>query len=257
MKSRFGLAALMATSLFPCSFGQVLKADLMDVKLSPTAKEYCHVVQFPKGWKAERLDDPAAYPGIDSRYSDHEFRVKGLLGTQFLVGAFSPNTARAGHSINHYLADLSDATTRVRPVSKAEWDAATVLPLIRKSISPKIVGYSPSFAPFQRYAMSGTQPSYPGSDSRLSPDSAWLVLQSGTPERVRRPVQYHAIFLDVFDTATGRKIVTIQGTYSEVTNVPDSNLGKTAWLTERYFIIPLGAQLEKCVVCEFSARREP
>ena len=243
----------MATSLLPCSFAQ----DFIDLKLSSAAKEYCHVVQFPHGWKAEKFDDPPAYPTIDYYYSDYQFRVEGLLGTQFLVGAFTPNIDRRVNSTNHYRVNLSDPTAQVRPASRSIWDAATILPLIRKSISPKLVGYQPSFASYQQYTMSGAYPSYPGSDSRLSPDSTWLVLQSVTFGKVRSLVAHDAVFFDVFNTATGKKVFTIQASYSGIGNDPYGCLETTAWLTERYFIIPLGKHRERCVVCEFAARREP
>jgi hypothetical protein len=254
MKSRFGLTVLMAIGLLPCSLAQ---EDFIDLKLPPPAKEYCHLVRFSQGWKAEHFDDPPAYPGIDYYYSDYEFRVEGLLGTRFLVGAFTPNSNRRVNSTNHYRVNLSDPRAQVRSAGKSDWDAATVLPLTRKSISPKLVGYQPSFAPFQRYTMSGAQPSYPGSDSRLSPDSAWLVLQSVTPGTVRSLVSHDAVFFDVFNTATGKKVFTIQASYSGLGNDPYGCLERTAWLTERYFIIPLGKHRERCVVCEFAARREP
>jgi hypothetical protein len=255
MNSRFVRSILMATSLLPRGAAGVWAGDFIDLKLPPVAREYCHVIRFPRGWKAEHFDDPPAYPGIDYYSSDYEFRVEGLLGTWFLVGAFTPNIERRVNSTNQYRVNLSDPTAPVLPANKRDWNAAAVVPLVRKSISPRIVGYQRSFDRFHQYTMSGARSLIPGSESRLSPDSAWLVLQSATQAKTR-VVDVFNVFFDMFNAATGKKLFTIRGTYSGIGD-PEGSLDRTGWLTERYFIIPLGKHRERCVVCEFAPPREP
>ena len=46
------------------------------------------------------------------------------------------------------------------------------------------------------------------------------------------------------------------GTYKGFGNDPDGDFRTAAWLTERYFIVPLGGRHERCLVCEFGARNQ-
>jgi hypothetical protein len=87
----------------------------------------------------------------------------------------------------------------------------------------------------------------------LSPDQAWLVLQSR--ER-KNPSGAVKVFFDVFNAETGKKVVMIEGNYSSINNGddPDGVLAKAGWLTERYFIVPLGKTIERCLVCDFGGR---
>jgi hypothetical protein len=56
------------------------------------------------------------------------------------------------------------------------------------------------------------------------------------------------LFMDVYDVDGGRKLVTIVGTYL---NINPQALEQALWVTERYFILPLGEHRERCLVCEF------
>ena len=98
------------------------------------------------------------------------------------------------------------------------------------------------------------------SDTILSPDEAWIVLESysgsslsGTDTRFDRSCLPFGcrgkIFLDIFNVNTGKKLLDIEGAYSG--GHPEDYLGKVRWLTERYFIVPLGEHRERCLVCEF------
>jgi hypothetical protein len=107
-----------------------------------------------------------------------------------------------------------------------------------------------------KYKRSGASWMIADTATRLSPDSSWLVLQSVT--KIKSPLlDKYLIFYDVYKTATGRKLFTLQGTYSGIGDDPYGCIRKAAWLTERYFIIPLGKRRERCVVCEFSTRPAP
>jgi hypothetical protein len=234
--------------------------DSIDLKLPPAAKERCHVVRFPRRWKLPRADTPQEFEGFNYYPTDYEFRVEGLLGTTFLVGAFTPVTSHLRYdATNRYRVNLSDPTTTVQPASRADWDNAAVVPLYRKSVLPIVFGTGPQpdHAKFNGFQFERTGTLWTGdSGSRLSPDSSWLVLQSTASRKVRFPWVDYLVFYDVFNAVTGRKLFTIQGKYSGVGDDPWTCLLKTAWLTERYFIIPLGKHRERCVVCEFVARSE-
>ena len=89
---------------------------------------------------------------------------------------------------------------------------------------------------------------------RLSPNQAWLVLQS---ETVKAPGgQQSRIFFDVFNTASGAKVLTIEGAYTGYgPDTSEAVLSTTGWLTDRYFIVPLGVRIDRLLVCEFGGQR--
>lgn len=60
------------------------------------------------------------------------------------------------------------------------------------------------------------------------------------------------LFFDFYSTDTGKKLITVTVSFNSV--LPEEVFGKTGWVTERYFIIPLDFQRQRCVVCEFGAR---
>ena len=86
------------------------------------------------------------------------------------------------------------------------------------------------------------------------PDQSWIVLlsssgrwPSGTTSSGSRGGT-NKLFTDVYNTDTGKKLLTIVGTYL---NIDPRALNQALWVTERYFILPLGEQRERCLVCDF------
>jgi hypothetical protein len=221
---------------------------------------------LPRRTFSSRLGNPTdrrlgQHLTIDLPYADYEFRVEGTLSTWFLVGTYTPHVEHRYDATNRYRVNLSDATAPVLPATADDWSAATVVPLSRKSIFPAVGTLAQDqdvvFNGF-RFPKSGSH--WPGQQydvaSRLSPDSALVVLQSvtdaGSSEQSKRGL--NKVFLDVFNADTGNKVVTIDAIYSSYFDDPGGTLRKTAWLTERYFIVPLGEHRERFVVCEFPPR---
>jgi hypothetical protein len=66
------------------------------------------------------------------------------------------------------------------------------------------------------------------------------------------------VFFDFFNADTGQKLFTIEGVFSSVNGGdPDTAvLTKTGWVTERYFIVPLGKAIDHCLVCDFGKDRD-
>lgn len=254
------LSIFLAVSLLPVSLrGGVWADSFIELKLPPESREYCHVVRFPLGWK---IRTPHAEDArIDYRYSDFEFRVEGLLGTRFLVGVFNPGDIHGPYErTNRYRVNLSDPTAPALPAGDADWNAATPLPFIRKSILTWWGVTPPSHAILNgiQFNKTGEFPWLnPLEASELSPDGAWLVLLSTTKTKASFPKPEYLVFFDVFNTASGKKLFTIEGSYYGLGNEPDSTAAKSAWLTERYFIIPVGRLRDRCLVCEFASRRVP
>lgn len=59
----------------------------LEATLTSEARRYCHVLRFPDRWRIQKYDRNGQPLFIDES-TDYEFRVQGLLGTRFLVGAF-------------------------------------------------------------------------------------------------------------------------------------------------------------------------
>jgi len=256
MNLRVRLPTLIVTTTLACSLAGAGTGEIIDVKLTPALRKYCHVVRFPQGWKIQPFDDMGQHLTMELTLSDYEFRVKGLLSTWFLVGAFRPEIEHRYDASNRYRVNLSDPTAPALPASAEDWNAATVVPLTRKFQAFGTLAKEQQivFNGF-RFTKSGAWWSGPSSVSRLSPDSAWLVLQSmtdaGTSKLTLRFL--YKVFMDVFNADTGEKVLTMEGKYSDYGDDPSGGLATTAWLTERYFIVPLGEHREQCLVCEFDA----
>ena len=258
MRHVSNLLFLCATGV---SLGQVFGPapyDALEVSLAPAALSYCHIVHFPQGWHIthhDRHGEPLSF-GSDS--SDYEFRVAGVLSTKFLVAAFTDIVGTKYYTNNRYEVDLSDSTAPGNGVELKAWNDAAVVPLIRKS------GFPPGFVvpneshlefhghQFEKSGETWGQPS--GAASRLSPDQMWLVLQSSS--RGKRPGTA-TVFFDFFNADSGTKLFTLEGTFlSQIQDEADGALAQAGWVTERYFIVPLGRKIDHCLVCDFGRSRE-
>lgn len=259
MKSKLGPFTLILAMAFACSLAKAGTGEILNVTLTPALRQYCHVVRFPQGWKIQAFDNIGEPLTIGLTVSDYEFRIEGLLSTWFLVGAFTPGvTDHHYDATNHYRVNLSDPTAPVLPASVEDWKAAAIVPLARKFQAFGTLRNDQQivFNGF-RFTKSGTWWSGPSSVSRLSPDSKWLAVQSisngGTSKITLRSM--YKVYLDVFSADTGEKALTIVGSYSGYGDDPDGSLGTAAWLTERYFVVPLGEHRDRCLVCEFAAAK--
>jgi hypothetical protein len=229
------------------------RADVVEVKMTREAKQFCHIVRFTKDWGKH-------WPPWDfTYYDDYEFRAQGTLGTTFLVRGY-PEYYKP-HTPNLYEIDLSDPKAIARPATEQAWEAATRMPLLRRSTFPRGSYLSRE----QRIQFNGLQFSktgdlwaLSGDAVRLSPDQTWIVLQSysGSVARTEdvpfgrsRGVTRGTLFFDVFNAVAGNKLLTLEGTYRDIH--PTDALIEPAWLTERYFIIPLGNRRERSLVCQF------
>jgi hypothetical protein len=248
---------LLRPALLLCCTKAWAQFDSLDVTLISEAREYCHVLRFPQGW---------SFPGVDQRthqrlffgteYSDYEFRVEGVLSTTFLVAGFTEFVGNNNYTLNRYKVDLAAPPVPVLEASRKAWDDAAVVPFTRKSAFPPTGGVpNDKLLQFHGFQFNRTgavwgQPS--NYATRLSPDQAWLVLQSRAINSERGPTQ---LFFDFFNADTGQKLFTLQGSYSSLNNNdPDGVLAKTGWVTERFFIIPLGKKRDRCLVCDFGKR---
>jgi hypothetical protein len=254
MNWRTGLPITIAAVLI-ASTNAWAQFDDLEVTLTPASRGYCHVIRFPQGWVFARFDKEVGQRlFFGSPSSDYEFRVEGVLSTKFLVRGFTENVGRNYYTNNQYEIDLSDTIAPMLEVGRKAWEAAAVVPLTRKSAFPPIGVPNEMRLKFHGFQFNRTgdiwgQPS--DYATRLSPDQAWLVLQSRERKHGNSPVK---VFFDVFNADTGQKVFVIEVSYSSIHNTedPDGVLAKTGWLTERYFIVPPGKTIERCLVCDFA-----
>lgn len=252
----------MRSTLRPIALGGILTSMLLgsgpvDVTVTPAIREYCHIVRFPQGWSIMPTDgrgNPLDY-AYDSKY---EFRVPGVLGTRFLVRGFT----QLGHDYytkNLYEIDLSDRAGIARRATDEEWQSGMKVPDSRftdwKTFASVHLTNAQPFS-FNGFQFLKTGDIWPGEYARLSPDRAWLVLLSSSGKVAKRDEfmifggrDKGKLFYDVFNADTGRKVITIVGTYQDIE--PGSAINESRWVTERYFIVPLGEQRERCLVCDF------
>lgn len=173
-ESRMRLAYALVAFVFTSP--GISAADCIDIKIAPTMKEYCHIIRFPDGWKVQ------GGPGSVSNYEYYdqfEFRASSLPMTRFLVGGVLSIEKR--YTINKYDVDLSDAKAPVSSATDQAWDSAS-----RVSTKQRSAVVRPDLPqPTQALEYHGTQFTKTGAfwsveGGRLSPDGAWLVLQSWT-----------------------------------------------------------------------------
>jgi hypothetical protein len=235
-------------------------ASAIEVKVAPPMREYCHIMQFPHPWAVLQFDEHGKFLGNFMR--DYEFRIPGELRTRFLMAGVvdAGFEEQRRYTTNKYEVDLSDPKASVRPASDEAWKSATVITLSRK---PPLVVAGRREKPIEFHGFVFTQSGglWALDNSLLSPDQSWLVLQSWTG-RAGTGGGYDIsldwgfffgykgkVFFDIFNADTGRKLMTIRGRYESPD--PDTVLSETAWVTERYFIVPMGEHQERCLVCDF------
>lgn len=260
----------VATFVALLSAAELVAADHLDVKIASTMRERCHIVRFPQGWKIPvELGKSPNEPGkifTYEYYDEYEFRVPGLLQTKFLVGGLTRLT-ELRYTANKYEVDLSNAKAPVLPASDEAWQSATPVSTKQKSAFVLSSLLRPGNQPieFHGFQFFKTGEIWANENSRVSPDDASLVLQSWTGSTESGgetgfgscfPFGCRGkFFLDIFNADAGKKLLTIEGTYSG--SDIDNLLSTTGWLTERYFIVPLGDHRERCLVCEFGGRGQP
>jgi hypothetical protein len=171
------------------------------------------------------------------------------------------NYGRKTYSTNIYEADLSDPKSVAKSANEEAWNSATPVP----------VRYTGPWEAMAKYIQStGFQFSASGDHAkeaiRVSPDRAILVSQSWSgkladagsdvpmiPTSLKFGRTHGKLFFDVYSADTGKKLVMI--TASFVTIFPEEIFGRTGWVTERFFFIPLDDRRERCLICDFGRKR--
>jgi hypothetical protein len=250
--------------------------DPVDVNLNKAAREYCHVLRFPLGWKmpqwvVDKDGKGHSVPNFGLAY-DYEFRVPGLLGTRFLVRGFEKGWK--DYTSNLYEADLSDQKGVAQAAGEQAWDAGAVIRLAGDEFSSAhdsgVRTPESKYVEYKGLQFLKSGSGWDGHEARLSPDLSLMIVQSwsgrlaadggsdvpgGFIPSFKFPLTSHGkLFFDVYDADSAKKMITMIANFHGI--LPQEVLGKTGWVTERYFIVPLDQQRNRCLVCEFRQGRK-
>jgi hypothetical protein len=231
-------------------FWPTVRASL-EIDISAENQPYCHQISFPTAWL------PDSRSGIVDDYSFRSGAGDGeILVAGFLFGE-PPSPTK-------YRVDLTRAAPPV-PAEDRAWDTAKILlwertgilwrdaPATEPAKFDERVG-QPSESPwayaikldkvkFRGKVFQKTGESWSAAATRVSPDQAWIVLQSFTrPDKV---------FYDVYSVSSGTKVATLTG---RMVGAAEPNIDRTGWLANGYFLIPTGPKFEGSVVCQFSGK---
>jgi hypothetical protein len=262
-RSQFVLSCVMLTALCVIAAGDVIEVDLNE-----SAREFCHVLRFPLGWQMPRSvrerNGSEFVPPNFALDDEYEFRISGLQGTKFLIRG-SERIIDTHYTTNIYEADFSDPSAVAQPATEEEWKIGTVVSMPRDTSTSgaRVTDRRNNYAELDGRRFTRTGDGW--GTARLSPDRTVLVVESwsGTLGRcggsnvpgdlslgcIDIRGSHGKLFFDVYNTGTGKKVVTLTGKFSVI--LPGEVLDKTGWVTERYFIVPLDQKRERCLVCEF------
>lgn len=245
--------------------------NILKVNLDAAVREYCHVLRFPEGWRMPKFlpngdGTLRVVPAFDLS-GDSEFRVVGLLGTKFLVRGVEAFGDK-DYTPNIYEVDLYNPKAVAQLAREETWNSAAAIPLTRGAFGAdvQIPNRNPKYVEFhgRRFASAGEN----WAGTLISLDRAVLVLQSwsGTlgpsggsdvpgdfPISLKFGRAHGKLFFDGYNTDTGKKLITVTASFGTV--LPDEVFGKTGWVTERYFIVPLDERRERCLICDFGRTR--
>src|SRR5580698_683052 len=102
-----GRRSMLAGVLLAASANAWAQFDDLEVTLTPAARSYCHIIQFPEAWAMPRTD---ATTGVrlffGSNFAELEFRSQGPQGAQFLVAGFTERFPPRAYTTNRFSVDL-------------------------------------------------------------------------------------------------------------------------------------------------------
>jgi hypothetical protein len=139
---------------------------------------------------------------------------------------------------------------QVRKADGREWEAAKRLPVKQLEISNPSIGGEPDVTaggvlPFRGKSFAKTGETWGSPQGLASPGNRWLAVFSHTSEKYTGPKSPLVpggpgpgeIFVDVYDTATGEKVLAGRAPHSG--GAPDNSFLHALWIENRYLIVPL------------------
>jgi len=233
--------------------------DPVSINLNAAARESCHIITFPQGWRLQYVASKSPFPNFRYAEGDYEFR---MLASGFLVRALVRDLGKPIYADNLYQVDLSNPSAIARPATEEAWNSAMALPLGFQGRAEELTKYIKSLE--FRFKYSGKK----WGGWRLFPDRSLLIQHGWDGKLVSNGVgangelpgiplgfgrNHGKLFFDVFNATTGTKLITVTASFVDIQ--PEEAFAKTAWVTARYFVVPLADTRERCLVCEFGRNR--
>jgi hypothetical protein len=223
-------------------------------------KDRCRFVRFNDIWTTIGSGRPIY---ISDKL---EFRnYKGAPPTEVLVSAKDDSPIGDFYTQEKFGFDLSNPS-RVWQIDESQWRDAAVLPLTQDSCDRSLIyaaktreqqvnvmGTPTWWCEGREYVKTGK---WLGS-ALLSPSRAFLALGSWNgefrgfaPQSIlfTGPSELDG-FIEVFETATGRKLATVKAHIDGRVGTPF--FYAPTWLNGRYLVIPVHRYLRECLICDF------
>jgi hypothetical protein len=243
----------MSAITLPNGYGGDIKAE---VTLGGAA---CHVLEFPRPW---RVPPHVRLYGFDPQ-DRYEFRRSPAAPASTVLITRSTQFP-ATLSADKYLADLAGRKP-VRLVSERDWERADSVPVSAVGIPAKDL-YLPdeqssfTYRGHEYFRSSRHWSAVGGTETRLSTAYSWMSLQSFRnlkPPTVRDQSpdrDYGEFYIDVYDTSTGDKRVTIFGHYENWSE--GSVFEGIRFIEDRFLFLPIDADRGlKVLVCDMEATK--
>jgi hypothetical protein len=216
----------------------------------------------------------AAMEDLNTNYCHYEVRVTG--GTEvYLTSACSNLHAAWIASPQKYAVDLR-RPDRVRRIDEKAWDAATVLPWSGRSLGPPR-DFAERGIQYKGHLLEKSGSNWAGMgdgafDAPFSKNLTWAAVNSwdgisivhsfldpssfGKRDKIKG--QY---WIDIYDTASGQRLLLIQGTFSKVR--PTAFQREAGWYGDRFYILSLGGSLlagelglQRLLICDLDSGRD-
>ena len=233
--------------------------ESVTVKVTPDPKA-CTVVHLPR-WK--RAADPDWMDAIT--VCDYDFRSRdgGIL-----VGAYCQPLRYGERIYSPSKYAVSFGSGRVRKATDTEWNLAD--PYVNFRVTANYAGHE--FAPHQKLIYQGkvfprTGLTWPLADaiSHVSHDGDFLAVNSWDGMMLSNgddnPLMARAYmdgtyYVDIYETDSAQRALAIQGHFHGID--PYYMFYKSAWISKRYFVLPLDWQqkLRNFVICDVARAAE-
>ncbi len=234
-----------------------LLAESVTVNVAPDPKA-CTIVHLPS-WKKPVMPSWTHSDWLGGMRCDLDFRS---FDGGVLVGASCRPEPKLEQVYSPSKYAVYFGTGRVRKATEDEWNHAD--PYLNFRVTANRLGYN--FKPDQKliyqgkeFAKTGAKWPFAFGISHVSQDGSFLAVNSwdgiqasngdDSPILGREYLdgQY---FVDVYNVASGRRILAIDGHFHGVG--PDEMFRNSAWISKRYFVLPLDwtNKLRNFVICD-------
>jgi len=239
--------------------GEGIARERVKLKMLPAQGATCGEIQVPRPWAVPSYDATRSYYGFDGRYFSRglaQFELRqgesllllGVSSSKFPRGPFVSSPDR-------YAVVQEGPNFVLRSATDAEWESAREL---AQSASPASGRGKPLSYAGKVFIPSGKNWWMSVGDSlRISADQVHLALFTwdGTIRYGEAFVSFFGstrkdgrFFIDIFETASGRKGAVIQGTFHDVD--PGWLFTQSFWVEGARFIIPIDEHMQRFVLCE-------